>query len=41
MVCGEPNARDLGTVTHMRKRHMAWNPATEINQRSRPISDRM
>jgi predicted naringenin-chalcone synthase len=36
-----PSARDLGSVTRVHKRHMAWNPAIEIDRRERPISDRM
>jgi predicted naringenin-chalcone synthase len=36
-----PNARDLGTVTRVRKRHMAWNPATDVGRESRGIGDRM
>jgi predicted naringenin-chalcone synthase len=36
-----PNARELGNVTRVRKRHMAWNPAIDIGGRSRGIGDRM
>lgn len=36
-----PNAREIGTVTRVHKRHMAWNPIAEVHQRTRSISDRM
>ncbi|WP_198411836.1 type III polyketide synthase [Microvirga flavescens] len=36
-----PNARDFGTVTRVRKRHMAWNPATDLGRKTRGIGERM
>lgn len=36
-----PDARELGTVTRVRKRHMAWNPATDVGDRTRGIGERM
>lgn len=36
-----PNAREIGTVTRVRKRHMAWNPMEEVAHRPRSIDDRM
>jgi predicted naringenin-chalcone synthase len=36
-----PDARDLGTVTRVRRRHLAWNPATDIGHATRGIGDRM
>ncbi|WP_243368733.1 type III polyketide synthase [Microvirga solisilvae] len=36
-----PDARDLGTVTRVERRHLAWNPATDIGAETRGIGDRM
>ncbi|NIX77588.1 type III polyketide synthase [Microvirga terricola] len=36
-----PDARDIGTVTRVRKRHMAWDPARELGGRTRGIGERM
>ncbi|MCG7394122.1 hypothetical protein MHY87_14530 [Microvirga sp. ACRRW] len=36
-----PNARDLGSVTRVNRRHLAWNPATDIGPETRGIGDRM
>lgn len=36
-----PNAREIGSVTKVRKRHMAWNPMTEVGHQTRSINDRM
>jgi predicted naringenin-chalcone synthase len=36
-----PDARDLGTVTRVRKRHLAWDPAVDIGTETRGIGERM
>ncbi|MGO4570896.1 type III polyketide synthase [Microvirga sp. 2TAF3] len=36
-----PDAQDFGTVTRVRKRHMAWDPARDIGDRTRGIGERM
>jgi len=36
-----PDAHELGTVTRVSRRHLAWDPATDIGQETRGIGDRM
>ncbi|MBF9234637.1 type III polyketide synthase [Microvirga alba] len=36
-----PDARDIGTLTRVRKRHMAWNPALDVGHKTRGIGERM